>query len=115
MNEDFHNIRDAVRNGSYLKVDTIRLYKYRTVLKKIQPWESSPEGRRQNYEAVNEKRILIENVQSEIERRKTVFGKAVGKWVLVVLGAVVAGVILFFLSRLFRQPNQKSAAIGSGL
>ncbi|MBI4843483.1 MAG: hypothetical protein HY809_04070 [Nitrospirae bacterium] len=99
MSEDFHSIRDAVRDGSYLKDSMIKLYKYRNVLRIIQPWESSPEGQRQNHVAVNEKRILIENVQSEIERRKTVFWKVACKLVLVVLGTVVAGIILFFLER----------------
>ena len=104
MSEDFHKVRDAVRNGEYLKAKTIRLYKYRNVLKPIQIWESTPEGRRQNYEAVNEKQKLIQNVQTEINRRQSTFCKLAGKWLLGFLTALAVTVLGAFLYHRFFSP-----------
>lgn len=104
MNEDFHKVRDAVRNGDYLKANMIRLYKYRNVLKPIQIWESTPEGRRQNYEAVNEKQKLIQNVQTEIDRRLRTFYKAVRNAIFAILIAAIATVLGRFLYDRYFSP-----------
>ena len=111
MSGDFQTIREIVRSEEYLKANVLRLYKYRNALMEIQLWESTPEGQRQNYEAVNEKQKLIQNVQAEIDRRLHTFGKAMGKWVLGILAAVatVLGTFLYsqFFSPSIPQPQQK--------
>jgi len=104
MSEDFQTIREIVRNGEYLKANMIRLYRYRNVLRKIQPWEADAAGRLQNYEAVNEKQKLIQNVQTEIDRRLRTFYKAVRNAIFAILIAAIATVLGRFLYDRYFSP-----------
>lgn len=106
MTEDFQTIRERVRNGEHLKANIIKLYKWRNVLRPIQPWEADAAGQRQNYMAVREKQELIQQCQTAIDRKLGSFRKAVWTAIFALLLAVTATVLGEYLyARFFSSAN----------
>lgn len=107
MSGDFQAIRETVRNGDYLKANILRLRKYRNALRVIQPWESTADGQRQNYEAIREKQKLIQDIQTEIHKRWKKLYSKVGQVVLTILIGVTVFLIGHYLyDRYFDSDKQ---------